>query len=41
VEMLVAVGNPVVVNPDPRLLRRAKASGWEVVDWGRAQGGPG
>ena len=35
-EMLVAVGNPVVVNPDPRLLRRARVSGWEVVDWGRA-----
>jgi HAD superfamily hydrolase (TIGR01490 family) len=41
VELLVAVGNPVVVNPDPRLLRRAKASGWEVVDWGRARGGTG
>ena len=32
--MLKAVGQPVVVNPDPRLMREAKAQGWEIVDWG-------
>jgi HAD superfamily hydrolase (TIGR01490 family) len=33
--MLEAVGRPVAVNPDRRLLRRAERSGWPVVDWGR------
>ena len=29
--MLKAVGNPVVVNPDPELLGAAKAEGWRVL----------
>ena len=33
-EMLAAVGNPVVVNPDIRLGRAARREGWEIVDWG-------
>lgn len=33
--MLEAVGRPVAVNPDRRLLRRARREGWPVVDWGR------
>lgn len=32
--MLEAVGRPVVVHPDPRLKRKARARGWEIVDWG-------
>lgn len=32
--MLLAVGLPVAVNPDPRLRREAKRRGWKVVDWG-------
>ncbi len=32
--MLEAVGRPVVVNPDPRLLRVARARGWPIEDWG-------
>lgn len=32
--MLEAVGCPVVVNPDMRLLKAAKARRWPVVDWG-------
>jgi len=35
VPMLEAVGNPVVVLPDPRLRRHAKRVGWPVTDWGR------
>lgn len=31
---LMAVGEPVVVHPDPRLAREAKRRGWRVVDWG-------
>jgi HAD superfamily hydrolase (TIGR01490 family) len=31
---LEVVGHPVVVNPDPRLGRIARARGWPVVDWG-------
>ena len=31
---LEAVGRPVVVAPDPRLQRLAKARGWEIQDWG-------
>jgi HAD superfamily hydrolase (TIGR01490 family) len=34
--MLEAVGHPVVVHPDPRLLRVARRRGWPVVDWGLA-----
>ncbi len=32
--VLEAVGQPVAVNPDPRLRRRAHKRGWPVVDWG-------
>lgn len=32
--MLEAAGRPVVVHPDPRLLRHARRRGWEIVDWG-------
>jgi len=32
--MLEAVGAPVVVHPDVRLARIARARGWPVVDWG-------
>jgi HAD superfamily hydrolase (TIGR01490 family) len=31
--MLQAVTHRVVVQPDPRLLRAAKAAGWDVVSW--------
>jgi HAD superfamily hydrolase (TIGR01490 family) len=31
--MLLRVGHPHVVNPDPRLLREAKRRGWPVHDW--------
>ncbi len=31
--MLEAVGNPVVVHPDPRLRRHARKQGWPIVDW--------
>ena len=33
VPMLEAVGEPVVVTPDPRLRRHAQARGWPIVDW--------
>jgi HAD superfamily hydrolase (TIGR01490 family) len=32
--VLEVVGQPVAVNPDPRLKRRAGRQGWAVVDWG-------
>ena len=32
-EMLEAVGDPQVVNPDPRLGRLAKRRGWPVSMW--------
>ncbi len=32
--VLERVGTPVVVNPDRRLRREAKARGWRVVEWG-------
>lgn len=32
--MLEAVGHPVAVHPDGRLLRLAKERGWPVEDWG-------
>lgn len=35
--MLAAVGRPVAVNPDPRLLRHARAQGWPVEDWGASE----
>ena len=31
--MLLAVGNPQVINPDPRLRRAAKRYGWTVQQW--------
>ena len=31
--MLERVGKPVVVNPDPRLLRTARRRGWPILDW--------
>ena len=34
--LLLAVGHPVVVHPDPRLRREARQRGWPVVDWGTA-----
>ncbi len=37
--MLLAVGEPRVVNPDPRLKREARKRGWVVADWG--MGGKG
>jgi HAD superfamily hydrolase (TIGR01490 family) len=33
--LLEAVGQPVAVNPDPRLKRVAGQRGWMVADWGR------
>lgn len=35
--VLEVVGRPVVVHPDPRLKRHAKAKGWPIVDWGEAR----
>lgn len=32
--LLEVVGKPVVVNPDQRLKRLARARGWPVADWG-------
>ena len=32
--VLERVGRPVVVNPDRRLRREARARGWRVVEWG-------
>jgi HAD superfamily hydrolase (TIGR01490 family) len=34
--VLEAVGRPVAVNPDPALARRARRSGWPILDWGPA-----
>lgn len=34
--ILLRVGNPRVVNPDPRLRREARRRGLPVLDWGRA-----
>ncbi len=31
---LEAVGEPVVVHPDPRLARHARKRGWRIEDWG-------
>ena len=36
--MLQAVGTPIVVNPDPRLRRAARAEDWPIVDWGIPDG---
>ena len=35
VPMLERVGNPRVVNPDPRLRLRARKRSWRVLDWKR------
>lgn len=35
--ILLAVGFPVVVNPDPRLRRVARQRGWRVEDWSRPE----
>ncbi len=35
--LLKRVGHPVAVNPDARLLRVARESGWPVLDWGTAR----
>lgn len=32
--LLLAVGEPVIVNPDAALAREARERGWQVVDWG-------
>jgi len=32
--MLEAAGEPMVVNPDPRLRRLARKRGWSILDWG-------
>jgi len=32
--VLEVVGQPVAVNPDPRLRRLAGKKGWKIVDWG-------
>lgn len=34
--MLLRVGEPHVVNPDPRLRREARRRGWPVLDWSAA-----
>jgi HAD superfamily hydrolase (TIGR01490 family) len=36
--ILLKVGNPRVVNPDPRLKREAKKRGWEILSWAEAKG---
>ncbi len=38
--LLEAVGNPVAVNPDPRLFRHAKRLDWRVEQWGTHTRGP-
>jgi len=37
--LLEAVGSPVAVRPDAKLLRAARANAWEIIA-GRARGGP-
>ncbi|MEM7588905.1 MAG: HAD-IB family hydrolase [Myxococcota bacterium] len=34
--VLQQVGNPVVVNPDPNLRRKARRQGWPIEDWGKS-----
>lgn len=34
VSLMDAVGRPVAVHPDQRLLRHARKKGWEIADWG-------
>lgn len=33
--VFLAIGRPVVINPDPRLKRYARRAGWPIEDWGR------
>lgn len=33
--VFLAIGTPVVINPDPRLKRHARRHGWPIRDWGR------
>jgi len=32
--VMLRVGRPVAVAPDPRLKRHARRAGWEIADWG-------
>ena len=34
--VMLEVGRPVAVHPDPRLRRFAKREGWDIQDWGEA-----
>lgn len=38
--MLEAAGQPVVVNPEPKLAAIARKRGWTIENWSRARGGP-
>ncbi len=38
--LLEVVGNPIAVNPDPRLYRHAKSCKWTIEQWGRHTRGP-
>lgn len=38
VAVMEVVAQPVAVNPDPRLKRRAQQRGWQIVDWGTYAG---
>ncbi|PZR07048.1 MAG: HAD-IB family hydrolase [Archangium gephyra] len=38
VAVMEVVAQPVAVNPDPRLKRRAQQRGWQIVDWGSYAG---
>ena len=38
--MLEAAGQPVVVNPEPKLAAIARKRGWAIENWPRAKGGP-
>jgi HAD superfamily hydrolase (TIGR01490 family) len=40
VSVLEVVGRPVIVDPDLRLRRRARAEGWPIVDWDTAPKDP-
>ena len=35
--VMLEVGEPVAVNPDPRLKREARRRGWSVEDWGQPE----
>ncbi|WP_444947815.1 HAD-IB family hydrolase [Micromonospora ureilytica] len=38
--LLEGVGNPVAVNPDPKLFRHAKRHNWRIEEWGGHTYGP-